>query len=186
MAESDGVVAVCARVDVESEGANCYIDHAFNVSFSTRDGTAGMIMYICFCQKLSLYIPLISLIVSPDDYEELDTHMTFEPRQTMQCVAVDIKNDCEMERDVEMFRAELGRSSNTDGRIMVDPGPLTVNITDSDGESCKHLHTHTHTLSLSLSLSCPHTHTHTLLWSGAQIHTFGSENSVIFTSIPQS
>ena len=135
--ENVGLVELC--VNVSFPVTDCPIMTQFNVSLSTRNGTAGNT-----CHSTCLYTSLSSLFamssvfgylystVSPGDYESLNQIiLTFSPCDTQHCVNVTIMDDTEDEPN-EFFFYTLQETLGLHPNIELAPVNGEIVIIDND------------------------------------------------------
>ena len=72
---------------------------------------------------------------SPMDYEGLSTVLSFAACDERSCVNVTIVDDLVDEQIIETFTVTLGRTTDLDGRIMLNPVNGLVEIECNDGKS---------------------------------------------------
>ena len=81
-----------------------------------------------------LYYMILSLsAVSPMDYLELNTILSFAACETRRCVTVIIVDDL-VDEPLEFFHYTLERTPNLDPRISLTPVDEVVEIIDNDGK----------------------------------------------------
>ena len=135
VSENVGVVEVCAIV--YSPTIDCPIEIPFDVSLSTSDNTAG-IMLVCM-HYTSTYVQGWEMFTcifteSPMDYIGLSRILNFAACNTRQCVNVSIVNNL-VDEAVEEFDITLVETSGLDSRITLRPVDARVVIHDDEGMS---------------------------------------------------
>ena len=126
--EREGSVPVC----IEVKASECIVNFAFNISFMTVDGSAGE------CNSLR-HLPAVSnthffIPESTEDYLAQWRTLTFAPCELIQCLSVELVDDCVLE-DAEVFNITLATISGQERRIIIDSdtGAEEITIVDDDG-----------------------------------------------------
>ena len=80
-----------------------------------------------------LAYPLSPPTESPEDYESVNTLLTFNANQVERCVRVDIVDNARLEQ-TESFGVTLERTPGLDERVQLNPTAGIFRIVNDDGE----------------------------------------------------
>ena len=146
VSEDVGVVEVCAVV--YSPNDNCQISFAFDVSFSTIDGSAGdgsagdgSAGDEHYCIH-TLNINFLSLIAGSSlENGAIDTILIFAACEMRSCVDVFIMDDKTL-GNIETIHLTLERTTGLDSRITLNPANGVVEVTDDDGKYNNYMMVH--------------------------------------------
>ena len=83
---------------------------------------------------MSFTLPFLLFVESPEDYESVDTVLTFGTNSAESCVDINIADDSVVEQ-LELFIVTLERPPDLDDRVSLSLTQGVIVIINDDGES---------------------------------------------------